>query len=294
MRIPDLFIVGAAKSGTTSMEKYLAAHPDVFMAPRSEMHHFGSDLDFRYRVSDRAQYLAQFAEAGSAVAAGEKSVGYLFSAAAANEIHEFNRAARIVVMLRNPVDMLFSLHRQFVRSGNEDLVQFEEALAAQEDRRQGKRLPPTVHKPDMLQYFEVVRYADQVERYLRVFGGNVLVLLFEDFKANPAGAYSDVLRHIGADPDFRPDFSVHNQTIDLPSVGLRRQMARFPGAASTFRRLTPRDMRRRLRRASAVFQQQPSRELAHETRRGLQARFEPEIDALEQLLGRDLESWRSH
>jgi hypothetical protein len=291
MRKPNLFLVGAAKSGTTSMERYLSEHPQIFMSPRSEVHHFGQDLTIKFRVADRNEYLELFTGAGDAVAIGEKSIGYLFSQTAASEIYRYNPDSHIVIMLRNPVDMVFSLHRQFVRSGNEDLIDFTDALAAQSDRLHGRRLPPTCHKPDLLQYFEVVRYAPQVERYLNVFGARVVVVLFDDLKADPSAAYGRIVDLVGADQDFQPRFDVHNPTIDLPSVAIRGQMARFPGVASMGRRLVSPRARRRLRRASAVFQPQPDRVLDSAIRAELLHRFEKDIDQLSQLIDRDLSAW---
>lgn len=290
-RKPDLFLVGAAKSGTTSMETYLALHPDIFMSSRSEVHYFGRDLEIRFRVETLDEYLALFADAGQSVAAGEKSIGYLFSHTAAGEIAAFNPEARIVIMLRNPADMLFSLHRQFVKSGNEDLVDVREALAAQEDRRSGHRLPPTCHKPDMLQYFDVVEYAPQVKRYKELFGEDVVVILFDDLKDDPAEAYRRVLRGVGADESFQPEFEVHNPTIDLPSVALRRQMARYPAVAGAARRLVTPSFRRRMRRASARLQAQPGRRLDPALRNELLVRFTPDVEELSQVIDRDLSGW---
>ncbi|NNF64614.1 MAG: sulfotransferase [Acidimicrobiia bacterium] len=293
MTVPNLFLVGAAKSGTTSMENYLSEHPEIFFSPESEVHHFGKDLDIKYRVADRTEYLQLFADAGDAVAVGEKSIGYLFSKTAAAEIYEFNPNAKIVILLRNPVDMMFSLHRQFVRSSNEDIVDFAEALQAQSDRHHGKRIPHTAHKPEMLQYFNVVDYAPQVKRYLEVFGDQCLVLLFDDLVRDPAGTYRAVLEHVGADPDFAPEFEVHNQTIDLPSVALRRLMAKVPWLTKAMRNVMPPRYRRKLRRASAVVQKQPDRKLDPVLRRDLLCRFETQIDALGALIDRDLSGWQS-
>ena len=293
MTVPNLFLVGAAKSGTTSMENYLSEHPEIYFSPESEVHHFGRDLHIKYRVSDRSEYLRLFADAGDAVAVGEKSIGYLFSETAAREIHEFNPAAKILILLRNPVDMMFSLHRQFVRSSNENIINFAEALEAQSDRHGGKRLPHTAHKPDMLQYFDVVDYAPQVKRYLDAFGDQCLVLLFDDLVADPAGTYRAVLELVGADPGFVPDFEVHNQTIDLPSVALRRLMAKVPLLTNAMRRLMPPRYRRKLRRASAVVQKQPDRKLDPLLRRDLLCRFETQIDTLAALIDRDLSGWHS-
>lgn len=293
MTNPNLFLVGAAKSGTTSMEHYLTAHPQIYFSHQSEVHHFGRDLDIRYRVSDRAEYLQLYADAGDAIAIGDKSIGYLYSRTAAEEIREFNPDANIVILLRNPVDMMFSLHRQFVRSSNEDIVDFGEALEAQNDRLLGKRLPPTVHKPDMLQYFDVVDYAPQVKRYKAAFGDRCLVLLFDDLVRDPAATYRAVLDHVGVDLEFAPDFEVHNQTIDLPSVAVRRLMAKVPWLTATMRKIVAPRYRRKLRRASAVVQKQPDRKIDPRLRRDLLVRFESQIDALAAEIDRDLSHWHA-
>ena len=87
MTLPNFFIVGAPKCGTTALHAYLSQHPDVFMSDPKEPHYFGSDLDFRYRrrPSD-AQYRSYFAGAGDRRRIGEASVWYLYSECAADEI----------------------------------------------------------------------------------------------------------------------------------------------------------------------------------------------------------------
>ena len=143
MTLPNFFIVGAPKCGTTALYAYLAQHPDVFMSDPKEPHYFGSDLDFRYRrrPSDQ-QYRSYFAGAGDRRRIGEGSVWYLYSECAADEIGQAVPDARIIVMLRDPVEMIPSLHSQFVYNGHEDLA-LADALAAEEDRAQGRRIPPT-------------------------------------------------------------------------------------------------------------------------------------------------------
>src|SRR5215475_4862738 len=109
-RQPDFFIVGAPRSGTTAMSHFLGDHPDIFMA-RKEMHAFGSDLRFgrRFYRRDLQTYQAEFNVPHGRRRAGEGSVWYLFSKTAAKEIHQFNPAARILIMLREPVEMISSL-----------------------------------------------------------------------------------------------------------------------------------------------------------------------------------------
>ena len=167
MPVPSFFIVGAPKCGTTSLNDYLRQHPGIFIPERKELHHFGSDLRFfKSARPTHGEYLANFAPAQPDQIAGEASVWYLFSQLAAQEIHDFCPAAKIIIMLRSPADMLHSLHSQYLFESNEDLADFAAALAAEEDRGQGRRLPPGSNYREGLLYRRVARFA---EHYLRHF-----------------------------------------------------------------------------------------------------------------------------
>ena len=119
MRKPDFFIVGAPKGGTTAMNAYLGQHPEIFIAERKELHFFGTDLDFSSPRITQEQYLSCFSEVQNEKRVGETSVWYLYSKQAAVEIKKFCPSANIIIMLRNPVDMLYSQHSQFLYNGNE-------------------------------------------------------------------------------------------------------------------------------------------------------------------------------
>ena len=170
MTLPNFFIVGAPQCGTTALHAYLAQHPDVFMSDPKEPHYFGSDLDFRYRRRpNEEQDRSYFTNAGDRSRIGEASVWYLYSECAADEIWEAVPDARIIVMLRDPVEMIPSLHSQFVYNGHEDLP-LSEALEAEEDRAAGRRIPPEANFPRGLLYRRVATYAPQLARYLDRFG----------------------------------------------------------------------------------------------------------------------------
>jgi hypothetical protein len=146
VRIPDFFIVGAPKCGTTAMYRWLAAHPEVFV-PVKEIHYFGSDLAHRRPPVSEERYRALFADAVAAHrAVGDVAVWYLMSESAVEEIHAFNPDARIIVMLRRPDDMLYSLHSQLLYSGEEDLLDFGAALDAESERAQGRSIPESTHR----------------------------------------------------------------------------------------------------------------------------------------------------
>jgi len=227
MRRPDFFIVGAPKCGTTAMYQWLDAHPEVFV-PVKEIHYFGEDLDHRRPEVSAERYAGLFAPATTAhKAVGDVGVWYLMSETAAQEIHEYNPDARIIIMLRRPAQMLYSLHSQLLYSGEEDIADFGEAIAAEADRAQGRRIPSSTHRgleappTECLLYSRVAAFAEQVARYQARFE-HVHVVLHDDIKADVAQAYRGVLEFLGVDPEFQPDFSVVNPNTRVKSQTMRK------------------------------------------------------------------------
>src|ERR1051325_3379611 len=107
-RRPDFFIVGAPKCGTTAMNGYLRQHPQIFMPERKDITYFGTDLKFERSRISYDEYISLFQDANDALRIGESSVWYMYSKTAAEEIKSFSPSASIIVMLRNPVDMLYA------------------------------------------------------------------------------------------------------------------------------------------------------------------------------------------
>lgn len=296
-KVPNLFIVGAPKSGTTALWSYLGSHPDIFMGGK-EYHFFGSDLVYKTRAHMSADtYLGCFSRATDERYRGEASIGYLCSTRAAQEIHDFSPDSRIVAILRNPVDMIHSLHSEMLFQGDEDIVDFEEALAAEDDRKRGERIPPMCQfQLWSLFYRDVGRYAEQVERYFDVFGRDqVHVIIFDDFKADVAASYLQTLRFLEIDPDFRPEFPVVNANKVARSATAVRLLRRPP---QTVRRLAravipSQSARRSLgRRLQTLNAQNRSRDaIAPALRRSLQLEFADDVVRLGKLLDRDLSGW---
>ena len=216
VRFPDLFIIGAPKSGTTSLYEYLKGHPDVFMSVLKEPSYFAPDLakedsaNFLVYGRDEALYLNLFAEAGDAKRLGEASTRYLYSKEAPALIKAASPDARIVAMLRNPVDMMHSLHAHKVAAATEDL-DFEEALAAEADRHAGKRIPPTSN-PMLATYRDRARFGEQLPRWFEIFGRDrVHVIILEDMIRQPEDEFRRLLEFLEVDPDYQPEsFAAHN------------------------------------------------------------------------------------
>jgi hypothetical protein len=296
-RRPDFFIVGAPKAGTTAMYAYLRTHPQLFLPERKELRFFGRDLELRdRRPLSMPEYLAYFEAAPEGTLIGTAYVWYLFSRSAAAEIAQFNRAARIVVMVRNPLDLLPALHSEHLSNGNEDIPDFTAALDAQDDRRAGRRIPPHAHLPQGLQYTDVPRFTEQISRYQAAFGAErVHVVVFDDFAASPAEAYAATLRFLGVRDDLRPaSFEVVNPNKRLRSEWLRHLLARPPELPRRLiRRAIPASIRRaayeRVKRHNVVAAPRP--EVPPHTRDRLREMFRDEVRSLSGPLGRDLGHW---
>jgi hypothetical protein len=298
---PNFFIVGAPKCGTTALTHYLAQHPDIYLA-KKEMHFFGADLHFGpqfYRRNEKA-YLAEFADCHGCACAGEASVWYLFSREAAAEIKAFSPQARIIIMLREPAAMLYSLYHQFMLDGNEFLPSFAEALAAENDRSQGRRVPRQAYFIQGLVYRATARYTNQVRRYFEVFGRErVHVIIYDDFAANTAGAYQDTLKFLGlsAGP-AKINFQLVNPASAPRSLFLRNLLN------DPFLRRMAISMKSWLPPSLFAWGQKTGIRLALSNRRpavraplppelklALRREFTPEVERLSALLGRDLTGW---
>ena len=211
MKRPDFFIIGAFKSGTTAMYEYLRRHPQLYLPEVKEPMYFGSDLTPRYRRMTEDEYLALFARAADEQRAGEASPWYLYSTAAAAEILDFAPSAQAIVLLRNPVDVMYAQHSQLVFNQREDIADFAAALAAEDDRRAGKRIPADALRPEALFYRHSVRFADQLRNWFDVLGRErVHVIVFDDLVADPRAVYRATLEFLGVDPSHEVDLSVYN------------------------------------------------------------------------------------
>lgn len=300
-KLPNFFIVGAPKCGTTALSQYLGAHPKIFVA-RKEMHFFGADLSFgpQFYRRDRNAYLAEFNAVNDQSAAGEASVWYLFSERAAGEIKAFNPEARIIVMVREPATMLYSLYHQFRSDGNEHLTRFEDALTAENDRRAGRWFSRQTYFRQGLIYRATARYSEQIRRYFETFGRErVQVIIYDDLLADPAAVYRNTLNFLGvSSAQGATDFGVVNGSHTARSSWLRAilQDPLTRGTAIALRSHLPpavfslvQKAGMRLCELNQKVQKYPS--LAPDVRIALRREFAPEVEQLSLLLGRDLTHW---
>lgn len=303
MCIPNFFILGAPKCGTTALARYLEEHPRIAFSLEKETHHFCPDLPGHRTDRTDEEYRAEFFPhvRPHHLAAGEGTPFYLYSQEAIPRIRDYNPEARLVAMLRNPVDLVHSFHAQLLYNCEEDIVDFPEAWRAQEDRRRGQRIPETCVNPSVLQYRRIAALGEQMERLYSLWPAErILPVFFDDFRADTWGVYRRVLAFLGVPDDGRTEFPVENSSKYYRNRAFARLIFRRPaapvvrGAMALTRRIAggPTGI---LGRLHTTFNRReaPRPPLPLELRRELVAAFEPDIQRLEKLLDRDLSSWRA-
>ena len=315
--LPNLFVIGAAKSGTTSLHHYLNHHPDIFMSPVKEPNFFafegrrpefaGPSLPaagtfqrdrlrrerYEYSVIRPSDYERLFDQAGGRKVRGELSPAYLYFPGVARRIAARVPEARVVAVLREPVDRAYSKYRQMRRDGAEPVADFGAAVRLEEQRRQQGWSPAWL-------YLDRGFYHRQLKAYYDTFpASQIHVLLYEDLCRNPKRVLRDIFSFLGVDPNVAVDVRKrHNVSADphtprsawlydlvaRPFLLSSRLQSALPERAVARVRPWARHL---LRRAASA---QPA-QLAPELRARLTARFREDVEQLQRLIGRDLSHW---
>lgn len=291
-REPNLFLIGAPKTGTTAMAQYLSEHPQVFMSNPKELHFFNTD--HRYRGIETAKDYARVFEAADDQhrIVAEASVWYLYSEAAVKNIEAAYQNARYLIMLRNPVEMAQSLHEQQVFSGLENETDFQTAWYLQDKRRIGKCLPAIKREPKHLLYKDACSLGTQLARTLHVVPKERIHLIFnDDFRTNPKEEWTKLLAFLGVQDDRRSDFPPINSAKArksqfvgniIAAIGATRQQFGIPAMKTGI--LTKIDRANATERLRAPIDPAFRQELWQE--------FENEIRLLSKITDRDLSHWK--
>lgn len=271
--LPNFLIIGAARAGTTAVHNYLRPHPDVFLASRKEIHFFDGRFD-----QGLDWYRSHFVGASAARAIGEATPTYLYSAEAPARMARTVPDARLVAILRNPVDRAYS-HYWMNRWQGREKFSFGDAIAAEQrrpDSEEGK-----VRKFTYLAPGRYLRQLDRVgEHYRRE---DLLVLLFDDLRDRPDETYGSICRFLQIDDTFRPRELGRpvNAAIAFRSLAVRRVLRQLPPAVKP--------MAKPLAKLNQRRASYPPLDAA--TRRRLVDDFEADNQALSLWLGRDLSMW---
>lgn len=207
----NFFIAGAPKCGTSSLFHYLGQHPSVYVPSLKEPNFFNTDQKGPKPVRTIEEYQALYKNTNQKLTC-DASPFYLYSLEAPKNIYNYNPSAKVLFILRNPVDMLYSLHGQYIIDGNVETIQsFIEALNAEPLRSQGKKIPRYCNRPEGLLYSEYAKYAQYLKNYYAIFPKEqIKVIIFDDFIKNTGKVYLDVLNFLELE-EFAPAFKKINQ-----------------------------------------------------------------------------------
>lgn len=283
MPMPNFLIVGAIKGGTTSLYEYVGQHPDVFMCPVKEPRYFalacGDAGVPQSGITDRAHYESLFDGVTTERAIGEASPQYLWSTVAPGCIHSHVPDARLIAVLRNPVDRAYSAYLHLARIG-EAPADFADALTQEDAHVRAGRAP-------LFRYREAGRYAEQLERYFALFDREqIAVHLYEDLSRDPASVVAATFRFLDVDDGFAPDTSLRYNPSGIPRL---RTVQRVMASTRAEKALPPKVLSRaRLRVAKWNLVKPP---LEPRVRAMLVDEFRDDIDCLARLIDRDLSTW---
>ena len=236
MTLPNFFVIGAQKAGTTSLYHYLGQHPEVYMSPAKEPLFFSHDIGpsgnarkhgFKRprfprnpRFANIEEYRRLFDGVRSEKAIGEASTLYIYAPGTADRIRRYAPETKIVAILRNPADRAYSAFLYALRLGLEPLNDFAEAL-----RVEKQRISDNWHY--VYHYHDRGLYYRQLKAYYEAFGSErVGVWLYEDLKKNPKHVSESVFRFLGVNDSFVPDTSLRHNPASIPKNGASRAMIR--------------------------------------------------------------------
>jgi hypothetical protein len=296
-RKTNFMIAGAPKCGTTALYEYLQTHPQVFLPAIKEPAFFAEDVGDHREARTQAEYERLYTAAGPEhLAIGDASAWYMHSAVALPRIAKELPGTKFIIMLRNPVELVRSLHSDMVWICFEDEPDFEKAWLLQEERKAGRRVPKLCQVPAMLQYLAVGRLSQHVRRLLALFPRDqIRIYLLDDLKVSASRVYQDALAFLGLPHDGRNQFPRAN-----PSK--RNRLQRLAKVQSLLVRSLPRQCIQagkliglgKLNRTITGLNSTEHRPASpkDEFHRQLIQEFRSDVCELEDLLGRNLDDWK--
>ena len=283
----NLFLVGAGKSGTSSLASALQSHPEVFVPSIKEPGFFSTytraeieNIDpgsMRHGrtlyMRDKKDYEKLFSEAKSFYKL-DASTAYLHDPSSAAKIHAYNADAKIIILLRDPLERAISNHLMHLRSGltSHDFISALKSFYI--DRQSG-----------MSNYIKLSLYFNQVFRYIDLFGESVHVMVYDEYRTEPHKALQKLFKHLDISV-LSLDNKIVNQGV-APRVGFR-YINKFLYHVKPFVGIS---IRKRLKKYFFVSSES-GMDLDTLTKDSLyKQHFEEDVWRLEQLLGRKFRSW---
>jgi len=288
MAIPNFFIVGAPKAGTTSLYHYLEEHPDVYMSPIKETNYFsyneikeqGLFYNEEY-INTKEQYLAQFTGVKNEKAIGEASVSYLFYNGVAEKIKAFNPDAKIIIVLRNPVERGFSHYLMDRRLGFVNMS-YQDILDKKKYDKTGKLY--------YQQYIELGLYYNQLQQYFSVFDkARVKVFLYEDLQKNIQALVKELYNFLEVDADFLPDLEKKHNAFIAPKNPVIEKLYKYKLIRSGAKLFLGSSMQQFMK--NNLFSKEKKPVLDHHLQQQLLDIYKDDIERTAVLINRNINNW---
>jgi hypothetical protein len=306
MTMPNFLIIGAQKAGTTALYHYLRQHPQIYMSAVKEPHFFAyegakpyfcgprdQDIVNQQFVADIDDYRALFRGLSNEAAIGEASAMYIYLPGVPQRIRHYVPDAKLIAILRNPVERAYSSFVHLRRDDREPISDFAQALREEKARIHNNWVPIWHYKQAGFYYRQLKRYYATFEQH------QIKVLLHEELNENPAGALRDIFRFLGVDETFDLDVSARYNVSGIPKNkflhSLHSFLIRPHPVKSVLKPFLPEEFRRRLLRRSVegirnrTLVKPPP--ISSEVRAALIAEYRQDILQLQDLIGRDLAGW---
>ncbi|MGB3404295.1 MAG: sulfotransferase domain-containing protein [Microcoleaceae cyanobacterium] len=290
---PSFYLVGAPKAGTSALASLLDQHPQISMCKIKESNFHCHDLDLPKPKSEK-EYLSLFPVTSDTKVLADASILSLYSHDSAQSIAEYVDSPKVLMILRNPVDAMYSWYSQMSFVRNEHLPNFQAALDAEPERKKGNLIPnygAIQYCPQLLYYRDIMRYAEQVERYFSLFKPEqIMILTYDDFKHNLDKVYSQALEFINVAP-FTPQQEKVNANKERRLPGLHSFLKKT--LAEPAKALLPSRLRSEIimiiDKINSKEVQRP--QLEEDFKASLKQECLPDIIRLEKLINRDLSHW---
>jgi len=297
MKKPNFFIIGAAKCGTTSLYSWLREHPSAYMSPIKEPLYYCKDFKWR-NVKSKNSYVKLYEDAESKhKAVGEASASYYLSNKAIPEIEKEYEKPKYIYMVRNPLSLVFSLHKELLKTGNEHIEDFEEAWRLSGKRKKELEISKWCRNPKWLDYKRAGSIGTRLEWILEKISSERLKVVFlEDLKEKTIKEYKKVLSFIGLEYYGREEFPVENSR-GKNRVDSLQKVVRFFGDISRnvkeklgVKRSKGTGVLRAIQKANRTSKKR--REVNSGIKREIKSYYKKDVLKIEKFTDRSLNNWR--
>lgn len=294
--MPNFIILGAAKSGTTALYHYLKQHPQIYLGPVKETEFFafeGEELNFqgpkdmpRLSIITLADYQAQFQGVRDETAIGEASPVYLYSSKAPERIHNYLPDAKLIVILRNPLERAYSQFLMFVRDNKEPVTDFMQAVSEEKERI-------AANWAWGWHYIQVGLYHQQLTRYFNLYQREqIKIYLYEELRSDPNYLVKDIFNFLEVEPNFMPNMTIKHNISGVPQ---NKIIHSWLYKKNTVKEIVKPFFSEKLRQKIFINLKKKQKlhkpKLTQETKQQLLTFFQEDILKLQELIKKDLSDW---